>query len=79
MSARRRKAVLSGRKYRKPKFFQFVRLWTDKNHHEETNNYRKVHGRPMLSIKGRNKRKIYIWNVLRSYDDFVKERGTDEC
>lgn len=78
MSARHRNAVLSGRKYRKPIPCQFVRLWTDKHRHEETNNYRKVHRLPMLSKKGEKKRWVRIGNFLRCYNDFIKERGTDE-
>lgn len=77
MSARRRNTVFQGRKYRRPKSFQFVRLWTDKHRHEDTNNYHKVHGLPMLS-KGKKKKAVYIVNFLRCYDDLIKERGTDE-
>lgn len=77
MNARRRKAVLPGRKHRNSKPRQFVRLWIDKHYHEQTNNYRRIHGLPMLS-KGEKKRAVYIVNFLRCYNDLIKERGTDE-
>lgn len=76
MSARRRNAVFQRRKHRRPRSFQFVRLWTDKYRHKETNNYRKAHGLPMLS-KGHQKRVAYICNFLRCYREFVNERGSD--